>query len=186
MKKVLITEDDSLMVEIYRDCFESKGFNAEIAADGAVAIQRLKQNPPDIVVLDLMLPNVNGVEVLKHIRSQEKLRDMPVIVMSNAFAGPLGQQAAAEGATKLFAKNTFGPKHLVEEVQKLLAATATPSPNGPKSQNGGADDSIGNLRNELTSTLPQRIAELRHLLQALIKDDENARPGHLLALYRAV
>src|ERR1051325_2358904 len=175
MKKVLITEDDSLMAEIYRDCFESKGFNAEIAADGAVAIQRLKQNPPDVVVLDLMLPNVDGVEVLKHIRSQETMRALPVIVMSNAFAGPLGQQAAKEGATKLFAKNTFGPKHLVEEVQKLLAATATPSPSGTKSPNSSADDSITNLRNDLTSTLPQRIVELRHLLQALIKDDEARR-----------
>src|SRR5215472_10496746 len=101
MKRILITEDDPLMAVIYRDTFEREGFSAEIAEDGSVAIQRLKGNPPDLVLLDLMMPNVNGVEVLRHIRAQESTRTLPVIVMTNALAGPLGQQAMAAGATKL-------------------------------------------------------------------------------------
>src|SRR5579864_3133020 len=99
MKRILITEDDPLMAVIYRDTFEREGFNAEIASDGNIAVQRLKGNPPDLVLLDLMMPGLNGVEVLKYIRSHELTRALPVIVMSNAFAGPLGQEAAAVGAT---------------------------------------------------------------------------------------
>src|SRR5215469_13380912 len=127
MKRILITEDDALMAEIYRDSFEKEGFSAEIASDGAVAIQRLKGNPPDLVLLDLMMPNVNGVEVLKHIRAQESTRSLPVIVMSNALAGNLGQQAASAGATRLFAKNACGPKRLVKEVREVLASFPAPT-----------------------------------------------------------
>src|SRR3954468_4434232 len=116
MKRVLITEDDALMAEIYRDSFEREGFSAEIAPDGAIAIQRLNGNPPDIVLLDLMMPKFNGVEVLKYIRSKEELRALPVIVMSNAFASAIGQQAAAAGATRMFAKNGCSPKRLIREV----------------------------------------------------------------------
>src|ERR1700743_3225914 len=105
MKRVLITEDDGLIAEIYRDCFEREGFSAEVASDGAIAIQRLTGNPPDAVVLDLMMPNVNGIEVLRHIRSQDNLKSLPVIVMSNAFASAMGREAAEAGATKMFAKN---------------------------------------------------------------------------------
>src|ERR1700749_1241956 len=115
MKRVLITEDDGLIAEIYRDSFEREGFSAEVARDGAIAIQRLKENPPDIVLLDLMMPNVNGVDVLKYIRSQDSLKALPVVVMSNAFAGAMGREASMAGATKLFAKNSCGPKRLVKE-----------------------------------------------------------------------
>src|SRR5438045_2885528 len=103
------------MAEIYRDSFEREGFSAEIAADGAIAIERLNGNPPDIVLLDLMMPKFNGVEVLKYIRSRETTRTIPVIVMSNAFASALGQQAAAAGATRMFAKNACNPRRLVRE-----------------------------------------------------------------------
>src|SRR4051812_34893497 len=127
MKKILITEDDSLMAEIYRDNFEGEGFAAEVACDGAVALQRLKINPPDVVLLDLMLPSVNGVEVLKHIRANEATRLIPVIVMSNAFASALGKEAAQAGATKLLAKNACGPKKLIEEVRNVLAAGFVPA-----------------------------------------------------------
>src|SRR5690242_20312419 len=115
MKRVLITEDDALMAEIYRDSFEREGFSAEVASDGAIAIQRLNGNPPDIVLLDLMMPKFNGIEVLKYIRSKENIRSLPVIVMSNAFAGALGQQAAAAGATRMLSKNAGGPRRLIKE-----------------------------------------------------------------------
>src|SRR6185312_15389056 len=116
----------ALIAGIYRDSFDREGFSAEVAHDGAVAIQRLKENPPDIVLLDLMMPNVNGIEVLKYIRSQESLKTLPVVVMSNAFAGALGREASAAGATKMFAKNSCGPRRLVKEVRDIFAAMTAP------------------------------------------------------------
>src|SRR5436190_2106351 len=154
MKRVLITEDDALMAEIYRDIFEREGFGAEIAPDGAIAIQRLNGNPPDLVVLDLMMPKFNGVEVLKYIRSNESTRAVPVIVMSNAFASALGQQAAAAGATRMFAKNSCNPRRLVKEVHDLLAGgVSAPAPETTP-VNGDAATPLTLLRKELASNMP--------------------------------
>jgi CheY-like chemotaxis protein len=182
MKRVLITEDDGLIAAIYRDSFEKEGFSAEVASDGAVAIQRLKGNPPDVVVLDLMLPNVNGVEVLKFIRSQEKLERLPVIVMSNAFAGELGREATAAGATKIFAKNACGPKRLMKEVRELLADIAfTPSEIAVSHDTALI---LRDFRKEVTIAMPVRVAAVRRLVEGLAGDHLN--PERLLAMHRAV
>ncbi|HEX4263359.1 MAG TPA: response regulator [Verrucomicrobiae bacterium] len=182
MKRVLITEDDGLIAAIYRDSFEKEGFSAEVAPDGAIAIQRLKGNPPDVVVLDLMLPNVNGVEVLKYIRSQQRLEALPVIVMSNAFAGALGKEATAAGATKIFAKNACGPKRLMKEVRDLLAATAF----APAEMAVSNDTAfiLKDFRKEVSIAMPVRVAAVRRLVEGLAGDHSNAE--RLLALHRAV
>jgi CheY-like chemotaxis protein len=183
MKRVLITEDDGLIAEIYRDSFEREGFSAEIASDGAIAIQRLKGNPPDIVLLDLMMPNVNGVEVLKYIRSQPALEKLPVIVMSNAFAGALGREAAVAGATKMFAKNSCGPKRLVKEVRDLLAATAFAP--GEGSISSDTTILIADFRKDVTGSMPQRVAALRGLIEVVTKETP-PKPERLLEVHRAV
>ena len=184
MKRILITEDDALMAEIYRDSFEKEGFSAEIATDGAIAIQLLKGNPPDLVLLDLMMPNINGVEVLKHIRAQESTRSLPVIVMSNGLAGQLGQQAASAGATRLFAKNACGPRRLVKEVLDVLAtisgATETASSNGDPAK------PLIEFRKIVTSSMPQRLAEIRDLLQAIATEGPEVGQKTLLDLHKAI
>jgi DNA-binding response OmpR family regulator len=93
MKKILITEDNQLMATICQEKFQSEGFEVAVARDGHAAIHHLKISPPDIVLLDLMLPEVNGVEVLQFIRSQTSLRNLPVIVLSNSHVGNLVQAA---------------------------------------------------------------------------------------------
>ncbi len=184
MKRILITEDDALMAEIYRDSFEREGFSTEIASDGAVAIQRLKGNPPDLVLLDLMMPNVNGVEVLKHIRAQESTRSLPVIVMSNALAGVLGQQAARAGATRLFAKNACCPRRLVKEACDVLATI----PNSTETASSGSDPArpLIEFRKNVSDGMPHRLAEIRDLLQSVAADSAMASQKTLLDLYRAI
>lgn len=183
MKRILITEDDALMAEIYRDSFEREGFSAEIASDGAVAIQRLKGNPPDVVLLDLMMPNVNGVEVLKHIRAQESTRALPVIVMSNQLAGVMGQQAARAGATRMFAKNTCGPKRLVKEVRDVLASGGLMEADG---LNGDPAKPLAELRKNVTNAMPLRLAEIRDLLQSVAVQGPMVGQHILLDLHRAI
>src|SRR5262249_5519787 len=155
---------DALMAEIYRDSFEREGFSAEVASDGAIAIQRLSGNPPDIVLLALMMPKFNGIELLKYIRSKESTRTLPVIVMSNACAGALRHQAAAAGATRMIAKNAGGTRGLIKEVWDVLgggapAAAEATLPNGETS----ADMSkpLVELRKDVTNDMPQRIGEIR-------------------------
>lgn len=122
MTKILITEDDQFVANICRKKFEKEGFKVVMAADGAVAINLLKRDRPDAVVLDLMLPEIDGISVLRFIRSDESLRGLPVIVLSNStyFSG-LAQSAWAAGATNFLNKGEHGPEQLVTEVRKLLA-----------------------------------------------------------------
>ena len=182
MKRVLITEDDALIAGIYRDSFDREGFSAEVATDGAIAIQRLKENPPDIVLLDLMMPNVNGIDVLKYIRAQDALRDLPVVVMTNAFAGALGREASLAGATKMFAKNSCGPKRLVKEVRDIFAAAIAAA--GEVSPSDTAMR-VRDFRKDVTGSMPQRIEKLRTLLEPLAGEKTPNRE-RLLEIHRAV
>jgi DNA-binding response OmpR family regulator len=81
-KRVLIVEDDQELRELLRTTLEGEGFTAEIATDGAEGLSRLRRGVPDLVLLDLVLPRVNGLEVLMALRSDPAARRVPVIVMT--------------------------------------------------------------------------------------------------------
>src|SRR6478672_8987014 len=125
MPRILIAEDDQFVANICRGKFQSEGFEVATAADGSAAIGMLKKDRPDAVVLDLMLPVMDGISVLRFIRSHQDLRGVPVIVLSNsAYFSGLAQSAWAAGATNFLNKSDHGPEELVKEVRKLLAAAA--------------------------------------------------------------
>jgi DNA-binding response OmpR family regulator len=131
MKRILITEDDLFLANLCRERFELEGFEVSLAHNGGSAIDVLKSDPPDVVMLDLMLPEIDGIGVLRFLRSQESLRAIPVIVLSNSgyFSG-LAQSAWKAGATNFLNKGDHSPKSLVDEVGKLLPA-APPRPAKP-------------------------------------------------------
>jgi len=76
---------------------------------------------PDVVVLDLMMPKFNGVDVLKFIRSNPILKDTPVIILSNAHMTRLAQEAAAIGAERALLKSSCTPTKLINAINELLA-----------------------------------------------------------------
>ena len=198
MKKILITEDDQVMATICQEKFQSEGFEVAVARDGHAAIHQLRVSPPDIVLLDLMLPEVNGVEVLQFIRSQKSIRDLPVIVLSNSHVGNLVQAAWRAGANRCLTKSNCTPRRLVEEVRNTLAAIATGAgmpealaagPNAPTqtvSAVTSRDDSQASLRQEFQAGTPQLLAELRRHLQKLVKSETASGGPCLLELYRAI
>ncbi len=133
MKRILITEDDQFTANICRGKFEQEGFEVCLAHDGREAIRLLESHPPDAVLLDLILPEIDGIGVLQFIRSKESLRGLPVIVLSNSkcFSGP-AQAAWKAGATNFLNKSDHGPQSLVDEIRKLLSpATVPPLPDEP-------------------------------------------------------
>jgi two-component system, sensor histidine kinase and response regulator len=135
MPKILITEDDQFVANICRRKFEQEGFEVLMAAHGAAAIGILKREKFDAVVLDLMLPEIDGMAVLRFIRSQGALRGLPVIILSNsAYFSGLAESAWAAGATNFLNKGENGPDELVKEVRKLLVPAA------PKPQQRTCDE----------------------------------------------
>ena len=120
MKTILFVEDDPIIVRVYCAKFLREGFLVEVAEDGLVAVKKLPAVKPDLVVLDLMMPRFNGVDVLKFIRSDPVLKATPVIILSNAFMSDLGQAVAAVGAELTLLKSGCTPAQLVTAAGKLL------------------------------------------------------------------
>ena len=126
MKKILIAEDDAISARVYRMCLESAGFEVQVAADGQAAIEKIAENPPDALLLDLMMPRMNGVDVLKHLRSMPQFQTLPVMVYTNAYA-KLGQEAVDAGATRVFDKSKLTPAILLEALRGATRETSEPS-----------------------------------------------------------
>ena len=120
MKKILLVEDDSFIIDIYITKLKEVGFSVQSAVNGEDAIVKIKQSRPDLVLLDIVLPQVTGFEFLQEIKSMPELKNVPVIVLSN-----LGQKKEVEkglslGAAKYLIKAHYTPTEVVEEIRTVL------------------------------------------------------------------
>jgi CheY-like chemotaxis protein len=119
-KKILIFEDDPVIGRVCERLLAKHGFIVELCTDGARGLQRLNPFQPDAVLLDLMMPKMNGVEVLRRLRAQEAFRDTPVIVLTNACVPMLVAQAAEAGANHILDKSKLNAVGLTELLRGLL------------------------------------------------------------------
>ena len=120
MKKVLFVEDDAFIARVYSQKLAAEGFELSVAEDGLAAIQRLREFRPDLVVLDLLMPKLSGVDVLRFIRQQPELKNTRIIVFSNSFLSDLIEQVAAIGVEDALVKASVTPKQLVEIINETL------------------------------------------------------------------
>jgi CheY-like chemotaxis protein len=119
--KILIVEDDPLIAELYAGHFRSKGVDVVLREDGERAIEYLKGDVPDAALLDLMLPRVNGLDILKFVRSEERLRNLPCIVLTNAYLGNMVHEAWKAGTDRCLTKVFSKPPQVLEILLSLLA-----------------------------------------------------------------
>lgn len=123
MSHILIADDDMYLNQLFARTFERAGYKTIKAYDGHQAIDALTHDKPDLVLLDLLLPGVNGIGVLKFIRSTPNLADVPVyIISSSTYFSGIVQAAWVEGATRFIQKGTLSPNSLVDEIRKIIPA----------------------------------------------------------------
>src|SRR5499427_6514213 len=127
-KKILIVEDDQIVANIYRNKFSVEGYEVEVALDGQAGMEMLHTFRPDAVVLDLMLPKMNGVDFMKHIRAKSDFQKLPVIVFSNTYLTNMVQEAWKAGATKCLSKANCTPKQVIEVLRTTLNLNGTSTP----------------------------------------------------------
>jgi len=120
MKKILIIEDDPIVAHIYRTRLEKEGYTVETCDDGQAGFYRIHEFHPDGVLLDLMLPKMNGVDILKKIRAQSQFANVPVIVFTNAYVPNMIQEAFSAGASQVFNKATLTPRQILDSLHLLL------------------------------------------------------------------
>jgi CheY-like chemotaxis protein len=124
MKRILLVEDDPIVGMAYRRFLEAHGFTVVVATDGAAGIEQLADFKPNAVILDLMLPIVAGLDVLRVIRGQEASSSLPVLVLTNACVPLLVEQARAAGANRVFDKTNDKPLAIVGYLHDILRTTA--------------------------------------------------------------
>ena len=187
MKKILIIEDNQIVANVYRNKLAVEGYQVEIALDGETGLKIMRTFKPDMIVLDLMLPKMTGVEVIKQIRSEDDFAKLPVIVFSNTYLTNLIQEAWKAGATKCLSKASCSPKEVLDLVRHTIGDSGT-VPTGRPAIEGTHEKKIlpapalantleadtafqVNLQKSFTESLPATLATLRSGLQGLVKAD---------------
>ena len=129
MPKIFIVEDNSDLREIYRLRFEVSGFVVVASPDGLDFLTKVQEEKPDVVLLDLMLPEMDGFSVLKSMRdnfSQTDMKNLPVVVWSNLSEDSDVRKALESGATIYLRKSDYDGDDLVEKVKDILAKSQNP------------------------------------------------------------
>lgn len=123
MPKILIIEDEKVLAEMYRDKFESEGFKATLAFSSEEAIDCLKKEKPDLILLDILLPRENGITFLRKLKEVKTASKIPVIAFSNYDDQTAKKEALELGARAYLIKTQYTPKELLEEIKKYLPRT---------------------------------------------------------------
>jgi CheY-like chemotaxis protein len=198
MKKILIIEDDQIVANIYRNKLAVEGYQVEVTLDGESGLKLMRSFRPDAIVLDLMLPKMSGVDVIREIRGETEFSKLPIIVFSNTYLTNLVQDAWKAGASKCVSKISCPPKELLQMMRQIVGGgDAVPQSRPTSPAAGGAPQTkpavLGSeadaafqaeLRKTFIGSLPSTLGALRTGLQSLIKSDrEVARLKHIHELY---
>lgn len=126
MKRIVIIEDNATAASIYQATLTRQGFSVDVATDGEKGLAAVAGSPPDLILLDLMLPKIDGVELLRQMRAMENLANVPIIVISNAYTPARLESLQAAGASKIVSKANMSPKQLITIVQEFAEKGGTP------------------------------------------------------------
>jgi DNA-binding response OmpR family regulator len=201
MKKILIIEDDQIVGNVYRNKLAVEGYSIEVALDGETGLKVMRTFKPQLILLDLMLPGISGVDVIKEVRGEEEFSKTPIIIFSNTYLTNLIQEAWRAGANKCLSKSSCTPKDVIDIVrnsigesgamtqtqrpQSAAEVAATSKPTELAKENDA--EFQADLRKAFIENLPATLYSLRTVLQALVKaENEMARLKQVYELYRQV
>lgn len=120
--RVLVVDDDPMVTRLVRINLELENFEVEEAWDGKTAMRMMRENPPDLLVLDIMMPQMDGWEILKLVREDEQLKDLPVVVLTAKVQDEDIARGWRMGADGYIVK-PFNPVILADALRKVLEAT---------------------------------------------------------------
>lgn len=118
-KRIVIVEDERDIAELVEHYLRRDGFQCEALDNGARALERIRKTSPDLVVLDLMLPGMDGMEICRILRSDERFRSLPIIMLT-ARGGEADKVAGLEMGADDYVTKPFSPRELVARVRALL------------------------------------------------------------------
>ncbi len=200
MKKILIVEDDQIVANVYRNKMIVNGYQVEVANTGEDGYDLIKSFRPDAVVLDLVLPKLTGVELMKMVRAESDFAKLPMIVFSNTYLTNMVQDAWKAGATKCLSKANCTPRQVLDTLGSVLGTNGTaprqpalPEPRAKLTPPTPAPvhapmfevEFQTDVRGTFATSLPEILNSLRAGLKTLTKaENESARVATLQELAR--
>lgn len=128
MSKVLLIEDDPLIYRLYQKLFTLEKFDIEVAENGQEGLQKLKTFHPDILLMDIMMPQMNGLEMLSQLKTDPETKDIPVVVLTNIADMHITQMALSKGAVLCIIKSQTEPGEVINSVKAVLAKATQSAP----------------------------------------------------------
>ena len=119
--KLLIVEDDYFLLKMYKKKFENEGYEVFVAVDGKQGIEKAAEIMPDMILMDIMMPKLNGLDALDLLKKDEKTKNIPVVILTNLSTSDDADTALNKGAVKYIIKSDFTPSEVVKEVEEIVA-----------------------------------------------------------------
>lgn len=116
--KILIVEDDPLLTNMYKTKFESEGYVVTVAQDGLEGLTTAKKESFDLIILDIMMPQLSGIDLLEKLRATQKGKKVPVVILTNLASEDEENKAASLGVKEYLVKADQTPSQLVEIIKK--------------------------------------------------------------------
>ncbi len=120
MKKILIIEDNEEIMGLLSQKISDVGYQVIEARDGEEGLRLLRSDQPDLVLLDIILPNIDGLELLKRKQALSETKDIPVVVISNSGAPAEISQARRLGAVDWITKTEFSLQETIDKIEKII------------------------------------------------------------------
>lgn len=120
MPKILIVEDDQFISKMYTKKFQLAGYEVEVEYDGESGITKMESFLPDVVIMDVMMPKLNGIEALEKMKTNAKIKHIPVLILTNLSGTEDAQTAVQKGAVEYLVKSDFTPAQIVEKINSII------------------------------------------------------------------
>lgn len=118
-KSILIVDDDTPIRELYNKLLTEAGYTVETGVDGKVAIEKIKKGKYDLVLLDIMMPQVDGIGVLDSLKAAE-IKHPPILFMTNLLNDPATKEVVSKGAIGVLTKVNLDPAQFIATIQQVL------------------------------------------------------------------
>ncbi|OGD09886.1 hypothetical protein A2397_06195 [Candidatus Amesbacteria bacterium RIFOXYB1_FULL_44_23] len=118
--KVLIVEDDEVLVKMYRKKFEALGWEVDVARNGKEGLVKIKSFRPTVVLMDIMMPEMDGMTALQQAKADPEIKDTHIIMLTNLSTADDAVEAMKCGALDYMVKSDYTPSQVVEKVKKVL------------------------------------------------------------------
>ena len=120
MKKILIIEDEELLYNLLRKKLITEGYDVSVSEDGQKGLDSMKKDIPDLILLDIVMPNKDGFEVMEEMKKDKNLKNIPIIIISNSGQPVEIDRAKDLGAKDWLVKTEFEPLEVIKKVRKQI------------------------------------------------------------------